>query len=172
MEARAWAFMGSRLLAVYLLVHGVYGASNAFATYRAFQMYGEVPRYLALYAWTPASALAASLFNLAACYVLWVHANWVAGLLSDQRTPPVTRSSSWPSLAYRAIGLVTLITHLPSLVYFIDLIRQPSPDPTVPGQLIAYSVLVAVSFALIIGADRFRSFITAAGPGPSEPDER
>lgn len=172
MEARAWAFMGSRLLAVYLLVHGVYGASNAFATYQAFQLYGEVPRYLALYAWTPASALAASLINLAACYVLWVHASWVAGLLSDQRTPPVTRGSSWPSLAYRSIGLVTLITHLPSLAYYMDLKRSPAPDPTVTGQLIAYSFLIAVSLALIIGADRFRSFINAAGPGPSEPDER
>ena len=172
MEARACAFMGSRLLAVYLLVQGVYGASNAFATYQAFQMYGEVPRSLALYAWTPASALAASLINLGACYVLWVHAGWVAGLVSEQRTAPASPSSSWPTLAYRAIGLVTLITHLPSLVYFIDLSRQPAPDPTVPGQLVAYSVLIAVSLALIIGAERFRGFINAAGPGPSEPGER
>lgn len=172
MDLRPLAFMGSRLLSVYLLVTGIYGAANAVATFQAFKFFGETPRHLALYAWTPATALAAALINLAACYVLWVHAGWVSKLLVPQSAAAAIAPPAWSSLAYRSIGLLTLINNAPTLIYYGEMSRRPDADATVKGQLIAYGIIIAVAVCLVVGADGFRNFVNTAASGPSEPDER
>lgn len=171
MDVRSWAFLGSRLLAVSLLVSGVYGVTTAFAAYQAFQLFGETPRFITLYAWTPATAVFAAVFNLAVCYVLWVHASWIAGLLTE-KNPPAAKQQDWSGPVFRALGVYVMLQNLPSLVYYAHLSQIQDNDAFHRVQLITYILVVAVGLGLAISAGGFKRFIEAAGPGPSEPDER
>lgn len=172
MDARGWAYLGSRLMAVYLLIMGVYGASNAIAYHRAWIAYQDSPQTPALYAWTPATSIASVVLNLAAAYVLWVHAEWTSKMLVLTDAPDPQTRGSWPSLAYRLVGVYTLIINFPNLVYYAELSMRPDQDASAKVQFIAYVVVTVAALGLIVGADGLRGFITSSGPGPSEPGER
>lgn len=172
MDVRSWAFLGSRLLAVTLLVNGVYGVTTAFAAYQTFQLFGETPRFLMLYAWTPASAVFAAVFNLAVCYVLWVHASWLTGLLTENNPPATRRQQDWSGLVFRALGVYVVLMNIPTLVLYAHLTQLQPSDLYNRVQFLTHIVVVAVGLGLAISARGFKRFIDAAGPGPSEPGER
>lgn len=167
MDARSVAFMGSRLFAIIVLLFAVSQIPILVGLHAMWKVTGDenpifqnnpiIANYLSIAAW------------LLTAYVMWVHAGWMSKLLTDGSSAPNVNSGSYGPLVYRGIGLFAIVTNLPLAIFAYTRSTQDVPNPAAALEFKVHLLMIGVAIVLMIGADRFRSFIAAAGPGPGAP---
>lgn len=170
MDARSVAFMGSRLFSVLAFLLGIHRTPGIIDIISVQQMPGAESSVVDFIRPT-AYYVGIAVFFVAA-YVLWVHAGWMSHMLVDKKADPLEPAGSWSSLVYKGIAFYILFDFIPSAVSTYSYLQETGANLAWRIQLVTYLVLIAVAIVVLVGPDRFRAFIAAAGPGPSEPDER
>lgn len=163
MSPRDLAFVGCRLLALFLLVSSVLAIS--FNTRFILQSFG-------MSEWSLGDRLAEFAFYavpltflIAMFVVLWWGADWIAGkATTDLTVTSAPATESWSrhtvlSMVVTAVGLWALVGHLPVVVSFIIYFAKvdaPARDST---GFVAELVIVGLGLACVIGSGRIAGAI-------------